>query len=81
MLYQLPNGKVINISVEAYLRMSDDDLRYLNEGNFGSSVENENVFDVTDESAESIFVVDDYPLEEVPDEIELDELDLSDDEN
>ena len=37
MIYQLPNGKTINISLEAYLSMSDDDLKYLNEMNIGSS--------------------------------------------
>ena len=37
MIYQLPNGKTINISTEAYLAMSDDDLKYINEMNIGSS--------------------------------------------
>jgi len=71
MLYQLPNGKVINISIEAYLKMSDDDLRYLNEGNYGSSTEGESPFNVTEDDAESIYIVDDYPIEEIPDELDL----------
>jgi hypothetical protein len=29
MLYQLPNGKVINISIEQYLNMTDLDIQYL----------------------------------------------------
>lgn len=74
MLYQLPNGKVINISIEAYLKMSDDDLRYLSEHDFGSSTETEDPFNVTEDDAESIYIVDDYPIDEIPDE-----LDLSDD--
>lgn len=76
MLYQLPNGKVINISIEAFLRMSDDDLRYLSEQDFGSSTESENPFNVTEDDAETIYIVDDYPIDEIPDE-----LDLSDEED
>jgi len=34
MLYQLPNGKVIRISTEQYLDLTDDDIAYLcNPGN------------------------------------------------
>lgn len=73
MLYQLPNGKVINISIEAYLKMSDEDLRYLNEGDFGSSTEGENPFNVTEDDAETIYIVDDYPIDELPDELDLSE--------
>jgi len=29
MLYQLPNGKVINISIDQYLSMTDLDIQYL----------------------------------------------------
>jgi len=29
MLYQLPNGKVINISIDQYLNMTDLDIQYL----------------------------------------------------
>ena len=35
MIYQLPNGKIIEISVEQYLDMSDAELNYLANGNFG----------------------------------------------
>jgi len=35
MLYQLPSGKVINISVEEFLSMSDQDLQDLSAGNLG----------------------------------------------
>lgn len=37
MLYQLPNGKVINISIDQYLEMTDQDIQYLmsiNGGNY-----------------------------------------------
>lgn len=29
MLYQLPNGKVINISMEDYFNLTDEDIQYL----------------------------------------------------
>lgn len=76
MIYQLPNGKVINISIEAYLRMSDEELRYINETNFGSSVENVNPFQITEETAEPLQFVEEY-LEELPEEIDFpDDIDL-----
>ena len=40
MMYQLPNGKVINISIEQYLDLSDEDIQYLisiDYGNFARS--------------------------------------------
>lgn len=69
MIYQLPNGKVINISIEAYLRMSDEELRYLNETNFGSSVENVSPFEIT-EDPEPLQFVEEY-LEDLPEEIDF----------
>ena len=35
MQYQLPNGKVIRLSVEEYLSLSDDELLELSRGGFG----------------------------------------------
>jgi hypothetical protein len=40
MLYNLPNGKVIEISVEEYLDMSDEELEYLIALNYGENIEN-----------------------------------------
>ena len=53
MIYQLPNGKVINISIESYLRMTDEDLRYLSESNFGTHVGNTNPFNVSEAAAKA----------------------------
>ena len=39
MLYQLPNGKVVEISTEQYLEMSDEDFEYLIAYNYGEVVE------------------------------------------
>lgn len=40
MLYQLPNGKVIEITTEQYLEMSDEDFEYLIAYNHGDQLEN-----------------------------------------
>jgi hypothetical protein len=40
MLYQLPNGKVIEISTEQYIEMSDEELEYLIAYNYGDVLEN-----------------------------------------
>lgn len=40
MLYQLPTGKVIEISTEQYLEMSDEELEYLIAYNYGEAMEN-----------------------------------------
>lgn len=39
MIYQLPNGKVIEISTEQYLEMSDEELEYLIAYNYGDVME------------------------------------------
>ena len=40
MLYQLPNGKVIEISTEQYCELSDEELEYLIAYNYGDVLEN-----------------------------------------
>jgi len=40
MLYQLPSGRAIEISVDQYLDMSDAELDYLNANYSGDSIEN-----------------------------------------
>jgi len=39
MLYQLPNGRVIEISTEQYFEMSDEELEYLIAYNYGETLE------------------------------------------
>jgi hypothetical protein len=79
MIYQLPNGKIINISIEAYLRMSDDDFRYINESEFGSNISNKDPFDVSEETTESLSIVADEYLEDLPEELDfLDDSDFED---
>ena len=40
MLYQLPNGKVVHLSVEEYLNLTDDDVQYLLSIDFGEYIQN-----------------------------------------
>jgi hypothetical protein len=39
-LYQLPNGKVIEISTEQFIEMTDEELEYLIAYNYGDIMEN-----------------------------------------
>jgi len=39
-LYQLPNGKVIEISTEQFVEMTDEELEYLIAYNYGDDQEN-----------------------------------------
>jgi hypothetical protein len=38
MLYQLPNGKVINLSIEEYLDLTDEDVQYLMAIDYGEHI-------------------------------------------
>jgi len=72
MIYQLPNGKIINISIETYLKMTDEDFKNLQDSNIGYSLENTNPFVITEDSDEIIenieIDLDGYTL---PDDIEF----------
>lgn len=39
-VYQLPNGKIVYLTVEQFLSMTDDDIKYMTENNFGTDVYN-----------------------------------------
>jgi len=40
MLYQLPNGKVIYITIEQYLELTDEDIQYMMSINHGEHASN-----------------------------------------
>lgn len=46
MIYQLPNGKSIELSLEQYLRMTDEELNGLVAYNFGEELNDPFVFSV-----------------------------------
>ena len=81
MLYQLPNGKVIYLSVEQYLDLTDLDIQYLMSIDYGEHIINpfadsaiskntkEKYYDfdyLTDDESENI-VSDDEPFDDIID--------------
>jgi hypothetical protein len=66
MIYQLPNGKVIEITIEQFLRMTDEDMQYMIANNFGEEINNP-FFD-------SVLNTFEHNNEELIEEIGLDEL-------
>jgi len=40
MLYQLPNGKVVHLSIEEFLDLTDEDVQYLMSLDYGEYVKN-----------------------------------------
>ena len=40
MLYQLPNGKCVNLSIEEYLNLTHEDIQFLMAGDYGDHIVN-----------------------------------------
>jgi hypothetical protein len=78
MLYQLPNGKVIEISTEQFIEMSDEELEYLIAYNYGEVLENPwfgSVLSKKDSSTpEPVQEIND--LIDIPEEQKLSDLDV-----
>ena len=77
MLYQLPNGKVIEISTEQFIDMTDEELEYLIAYNYGEVQENPWFGSILSKSApldEIIEVTND--LTEIPDIDKINYLDI-----
>jgi hypothetical protein len=81
MLYQLPNGKVIYLSVEQFLELTDLDIQYLMSIDYGDHIVNpftdsaininikEKYYDfdyLTDDESENI-ISDDEPFDDIID--------------
>jgi hypothetical protein len=67
MIINLPNGKSIEVSLEVYLRMNDDDFQYLMSMNYGDEFSNPFVG--------SVLIHGEIRLDEDQDEETLDESD------
>jgi hypothetical protein len=83
MLYQLPNGKVVHLSIEEFLDLTDEDIQYLMSIDYGehimdpftgSAVENntrEKYYDFTSLSQEdetlNDYISDDLPFDDIID--------------
>ena len=74
MLYQLPDGRVIELSTEQYFDMSDEELRSLISTNYGENIENP--FFVSVLQKPGAMVADEE--EAIEDLINLDEIELPD---
>lgn len=77
MLYQLPNGKVIEISTEQYFEMSDEELEYLIAYNYGDIQEDPwfgSILSKQDKSKEDNKVLPE--LNEIPEVDKLTDLDI-----
>ncbi len=82
MLYQLPNGKVINITIDEYLEITDLDIQYLMSLDFGEHIidpfsgsavqdlKKEKFYDFdfgTDTDDEVNYISDDEPFDDIID--------------
>ena len=72
MLYQLPNGKVIEISTEQFVEMTDEELEYLIAYNYGDVVENPWHGSILNKHSLSI---EDELLDSMPDITDIPEID------
>lgn len=73
MLYQLPNGKVIEISTEQYIEMSDEELEYLIAYNYGDNMEDPWFGSVLNKKDKSTYSED--PPDILPDLIDIPDVD------
>lgn len=82
MLYQLPNGKVINLSIDQYLELTNEDIQYMMSIDFGDHIINpfsdsaitqnakEKYYDfdyLPDDDFENNVVSDDEPFDDIID--------------
>jgi len=63
MLYQLPTGKVIEISVEQYLELTDEEVEYLIAYNYGDVMENPWFGSILSKNPPSFTVIDEVIIE------------------
>jgi len=84
MIYQLPNGKTINLSIEDFLQLTDDDIKMLISMNAGETIIDPFQGSVLEDNVkgkvEYIEELDDYSVEDISDDAYSldDEISLSD---
>jgi hypothetical protein len=69
MMYQLPNGKVIHLTVEEYLDLTDNDIQYLmslNAGEYANSPFTGSVIRNRKKQTEEEFMEEDSSIDYVP---------------
>lgn len=79
MLYSLPNGKVIELSLEQFLEITDEELEYLMSINYGEVIENPFFgsvlsrpikIEIVPPPKTVVFVATEIPIEEIDDSID-----------
>jgi hypothetical protein len=72
MLYQLPSGKTIHLSIDEYLNLSDSDIQYMVSCNYGEVITNPMYGSAmkinTKEKEEKTYDFSDYHNDDDPDE-------------
>jgi hypothetical protein len=89
MLYQLPNGKVIEISTEQYFEMTDEELQYLIAYNYGDTLEDpwfgsviqKNSFTVDEDDDDFLEVPSDLTDVTIQDKIDYTDIDYKPEED
>jgi hypothetical protein len=89
MLYQLPNGKVVHLSTEEFLDLTDEDIQYLMSLDYGEYIKNPFSGSAVDTNTKEKYydfeflAVDDEDVNDIiSDDIPFDDIiDLSDDMN
>lgn len=78
MLYQLPNGKVIEISTEQFVDMTDEELEYLIAYNYGDIQENPWFGSILIKQIKEDFEKEDVPIDltDVPENDKINFLDI-----
>lgn len=91
MIISLPTGKCIEVSLETYLRMTDEDFEYLVATNWGTAIENPfqgsvlthgeiNSSVLSEEDLEEMGINDVTEISDIPDESDpYDEIDYTPD--
>lgn len=72
MFYQLPNGRVIEMTTEQFVEMSDEELEYLIAYNYGDILENPWLGSVL--SKHDISVIEDIELPDITDITQIEKL-------
>lgn len=81
MLYQLPTGRVIEITVDQYFELTDEEIEYLIAYNYGDIMENPWFGSILSKKAPAFEIVEEIVIEitEISQIEKLEDLDLDQD--
>jgi len=86
MLYQLPNGKVVHLTIEEYLSLTDEDIQYLMSIDYGEHIRDPFTGSAVEKNIREKYMdtdflpMEDYDLNDIPsDDLPFDDIiDLGD---